>query len=45
VPCRLVDHGEVVLDEPMQWGRIAVTVQAGRHLPAHTDQLRSLRPG
>ncbi len=45
VPCRLVDHGEVVLDESMEWGRIAVTVQAGRHLPAHTDQLRSLRPG
>ncbi len=43
VPCRLADHGEVVADGPMGWGRLAVTVQASRHLPAHTDQLRALR--
>jgi len=45
VPCRLVDHGEVMVDGPMEWGRLAVTVQASRHLPGHTDQLRALRPG
>jgi uncharacterized protein YndB with AHSA1/START domain len=35
--------GEVALDEPMPWGVLAVDVQAGRHLPAHTTQLAELR--
>lgn len=43
VPCRLVDGDEVMVDGPVPWGRIAVQVQAARHLPAHTDQLRALR--
>ena len=43
VPCRLVHDGELVLDEAMPWGRLAVDAQAGRHLPAHTGQLRDLR--
>lgn len=43
VPARIVDGGEVVLDEPVPWGRLAVDVQAARHLPAHTAQLAALR--
>lgn len=43
VTCRLVHEGEVVLDDAMPWGRLAIDAQAGRHLPAHTGQLRDLR--
>jgi uncharacterized protein YndB with AHSA1/START domain len=45
VPCLLVDRDEVVVDEPQEWGRIALAVQTTRHLPAHTAQLTSLRSG
>jgi uncharacterized protein YndB with AHSA1/START domain len=44
VHCRLLHDGEVVLDETVPWGRLALETQAGRHLPAHTGQLRDLRP-
>ena len=42
VPCRLLDHGAVVLDAPMAWRKLAVDTQAGFHLPLHTEQLRAL---
>jgi uncharacterized protein YndB with AHSA1/START domain len=45
VPAKVVDGGRVVLDEPVPWGVLAVTVQAGRHLPAHTAQLAALLGG
>ncbi len=34
---------EVVLDDAMPWGRLALGTQATVHLPAHTGQLRDLR--
>ena len=43
VHCRLRHDGQVVLDQTMPWGVVADDVQAGRHLPAHTGQLRDLR--
>lgn len=43
VHCRLRHDGQVVLDQTMPWGVVADEVQAGRHLPAHTGQLRDLR--
>ncbi|MEM9035089.1 MAG: SRPBCC domain-containing protein [Actinomycetota bacterium] len=43
VPCRFVSDGEVVLEQPMPWGTIAIEIQATRHLPAHTEQLAALR--
>jgi uncharacterized protein YndB with AHSA1/START domain len=43
VPCRLFHDGELVLDDAMPWGALAIDGQAGRHLPAHTGQLRDLR--
>lgn len=43
VHCVLAHDGEVVLDERMPWGAVAVDVQAARHLPAHTGQLADLR--
>ncbi len=45
VHCRMLHEGQVVLDEPVHWGRIAVHAQGAVHLPAHTGQLRDLRPG
>ena len=44
VHCRLFHDGELVVDERMPWGRLALDGQAGRHLPAHTGQLSDLRP-
>ncbi len=44
VHCVLHHDGAVVLDEVLPWAQVAVAVQATRHLPAHTDQLRDLRP-
>lgn len=43
VHCTLENDGEIVLDAPMPWGQISIEIQAGRHLPAHTEQLRDLR--
>jgi len=44
VHARLHSDGEVMVDDDLPWGRLAITVQTARHLPAHTDQLRALRP-
>jgi uncharacterized protein YndB with AHSA1/START domain len=44
VHCVLHHDGEVVLDDVLPWGRVAIDVQAARHLPAHTGQLADLRP-
>ena len=43
VHCVLHHDGAVVLDEVLPWAQVAVAVQAARHLPAHTGQLRDLR--
>ncbi len=43
VQCHLIDHDDVVLDQPMPWGRMAVHTQATFHLPLHTRQLEELR--
>lgn len=43
VACRLEHDGELVLDAPMPWGQVAIDIQAGRHLPAHVEQLEKLR--
>lgn len=45
VHCLLHHDGEVVLDATVPWCDLAVDTQASRHLPAHTGQLRDLRPG
>lgn len=44
VHARLVSDGEVMLDDEVPWERLALAVQASRHLPDHTAQLRALRP-
>lgn len=43
VECRLLSDGEVMLDGARPWGVIAVEIQSGMHLPAHTAQLADLR--
>lgn len=43
VECRLLNNGEVMLDAARPWATIAVEIQAGMHLPAHTAQLTDLR--
>jgi uncharacterized protein YndB with AHSA1/START domain len=43
VHCCLTHDGETMMDRPMAWEAIAVSTQAGMHLPAHIDQLRNLR--
>lgn len=43
VHCVLHHDGEVLVDERMPWGVVAVDGQASRHLPAHTGQLAELR--
>ncbi len=42
VRCHLVDGGQVVLDGPMPWSTL-LEIQAQRHVPGHTAQLRALR--
>lgn len=42
VHCVLHHDGEVVLDQPMPWGQVAIAIQAARHLPAHLEQLADL---
>jgi hypothetical protein len=42
VQTRIADGGEMVVDEPVPWGRL-MSAQERRHLVAHTDQLRALR--
>jgi uncharacterized protein YndB with AHSA1/START domain len=43
VHARLVDGGAVMVDGSVPWLRLAVSVQATRHLPSHAGQLRALR--
>lgn len=43
VACRFEHDGEVVMEGPMPWGRVAIEIQATRHLPAHVEQLSELR--
>lgn len=43
VPCHLRNNGETVLADSRRWGVIAIDIQAGMHLPAHTSQLAELR--
>jgi hypothetical protein len=45
VHCRLIDGGNVVVDESMPWALVALQIHPGRHLPGHTAQLAALRPG
>jgi uncharacterized protein YndB with AHSA1/START domain len=46
VHCVLHHDGQVVLDQELPWGQVAIEIQAGRHLTAHRDQLSDLRgPG
>jgi hypothetical protein len=42
VPARIVDGGEVVVDEPVPWAGL-MGAQEHRHLVMHTEQLRALR--
>ena len=44
VACRVHHDGALVLDAEKPWEEIAITLQAARHLPAHTGQLAALRP-
>jgi hypothetical protein len=41
VHAHIQDSGATVLDQPLPWHRF-MAVQAARHLPMHTEQLRSL---
>lgn len=43
VPGRFEHDGELVMEQAMPWGRVAIEIQANSHLPAHVEQLRSLR--
>ncbi|MFB9233932.1 hypothetical protein ACFFWC_00025 [Plantactinospora siamensis] len=43
VETHIRDGDRIVIDEPVPWGRV-VDIHERVHLPAHTDQLRALRP-
>lgn len=43
VPGRFEHDGDVVMEQPMPWGQVAIDIQAMRHLPAHVEQLQNLR--
>jgi hypothetical protein len=43
VHCRLVDGGQVALDEPRPIGALLLMVQPQMHLPGHVAQLEALR--
>lgn len=43
VPGRFEHDGQVVMEQAMPWGQVAIGIQAGRHLPAHVEQLAKLR--
>jgi uncharacterized protein YndB with AHSA1/START domain len=45
VTCTLLHDGQVVVDQALPWGAVAIETQAERHLPGHLDQLRGLRTG
>jgi len=42
VPVRLQDGGDVVLDQPVPWGRF-LEINGSQHVPGHLEQLRALR--
>jgi hypothetical protein len=39
---RIQDGEDDPVDEPLPWGRL-LEVDAARHVPRHTEQLRALR--
>jgi hypothetical protein len=43
VPVFIQDGERIAVDRPMPWGAL-LQAQSGFHLPAHGEQLRSLRP-
>lgn len=43
VACRFEHDGELVMEQSMPWGQVAIEIQAARHLPGHTEQLQNLR--
>lgn len=44
VPCYFEHDGEVAMEGPMPWARVAIEIQAIHHLPAHVEQVQKLRP-
>jgi hypothetical protein len=42
VPVRIQDGEDVPVDQPLPWGKL-LEVDAARHVPMHTEQLRALR--
>lgn len=44
VSCRLLHDGEVAFEDARPWAEVAIGIQSAGHLPAHTQQLRDLRP-
>ncbi|MCP5024835.1 MAG: hypothetical protein GY929_00995 [Actinomycetia bacterium] len=45
VHCHLTHNGEIMAEGPRPWSAVAIDTQTTFHLPAHIEQLRSLRPG
>lgn len=43
VACRFEHDGELVMEGEMPWAKVAIEIQAARHLPAHVEQLQNLR--
>ena len=43
VPGTFEHDGAVVMEQSMPWAQVAIEIQAGRHLPAHVEQLQNLR--
>ncbi len=43
VACYLMHYDDVMVDADMPWETVAINIQAGRHLPAHVEQLQNLR--
>lgn len=43
VHVRIWHEGNRIIDDPQPWWAFAVEASAGRHLPAHLEQLRALR--
>jgi len=42
VPVRLQNGGDVVVDQPVPWGRF-LEINGSQHVPRHLEQLRALR--
>jgi hypothetical protein len=43
VPVRVVEDGEVLVDQPLPWGKL-LELDEQVYVPRHLDQLRALRP-